>query len=64
MLTLPLTTRDQAARMEPLFLIGGKVAYDAVEVAETDLEIDHGIISAMNTSRSKPEPNSREVSFN
>jgi cytosine/adenosine deaminase-related metal-dependent hydrolase len=63
MLTLPLTTRDQAARKAPLYLFGGKVAYDAVEVAETDLEIDHGVISAINTSRSKPEPNPREFSL-
>ena len=60
MLTLQLTTPCQAARMEPLLLTGGKVALGAFEAAQMDLEIGHGIITAMNSSMERPEPRSTE----
>ena len=56
MLTLQRSIPHQIARMRPLFLSGGKVAFDAFELSETDLEIDHGIISSINYSRDKPHP--------
>jgi cytosine/adenosine deaminase-related metal-dependent hydrolase len=60
MLTLQRSTPYQAARREALFLFGGRVAFGAFEVTETDLAIDHGMISAMNSSQPKPDPNPTE----
>lgn len=56
MLALQRTIPDQTARVKPLLLSGGKVAFDAFEQAETDLEIDQGVISSMRSSREKSSP--------
>jgi cytosine/adenosine deaminase-related metal-dependent hydrolase len=60
MLTLQRTISDQEARVKPLFLSGGKVAFGAFEVVETDLAIDHGIIRTMKYSQAKPDSSPTE----
>ena len=60
MQTLQTSTPSKAGLMGQLFLSGGKVAFSALEVADVNLQIRHGIISALNSTLAKEEPRSTQ----